>query len=509
MTWHTVTFLQRRSMFVMRACDTERRHVCQRPEQPALCAMLITMLMMGLGLVVPVQAQTTGKFTPLSGMSGLTPPERATGLAVETLCPQLSPNVTSGGVGDLQIRCTEMIGNALAGNTTAARTPLLPLAPEEIVAQGTNAVTTSNRNIGVRLATLHSGVTNLGFYRFGLRHEEPTIPYTLVASLAPFAAVNSVVAASTPSSFSRLGIFANGTFTGGDKDATSREAGFDFKTFGATLGADYRFTNNFVLGVAFNYMSTNIDFDTLSFLSTPAGGGIDTRSFGFSIYGTYYVSNQFYVDSIVNFGWNHYDIDRRIIYAIPATDRAGTLIPGTITTVNQTAQGDTHSAQYSFSVGAGYDFHVQGFTVTPLVRLEYIKLNIDGYQEAMHNTAPGFGLALAFEGQDVESLLSVLGGQASYAISTGVGVLLPQVRAEWRHELKNDARTITSRFVHDPTRTPLALVTDGPDRDFFTLGASLSTTFRGGVAAFVSYETVLGLAQVTAHNVVGGIRFEF
>ena len=144
-----------------------------------------------------------------------------------------------------------------------------------------------------------------------------------------------------------------------------------------------------------------------------------------------------------------------------------------------------------------------------MARLEYVRLNIDGYQEAINNTANGSGLALAFEGQHVDSLLSVLGGQASYAISTGVGVLLPQVRAEWRHEWKNDARTITSRFVNDPNLTPLALVTDGPDRDFFTLGTSLSATFRGGVAAFVSYETVLGLAQVSAHNVVGGIRLEF
>jgi len=356
---------------------------------------------------------------------------------------------------------------------------------------------------------LHGGVTSLGLRRFSLWNEAPTGPYPLVASLAPFAAATSVVAASPPGTFSRLGVFANGTFTGGDKDATSREAGFDFKTFGATLGADYRFTNNFVLGVTFNYLSTDIDFDQSTFISTPAGGGIDTRSFGFSIYGTYYVSNQFYVDGIVNFGWNHYDIDRRIIYAIPTTDRTGALIPGATTTVNQTARGDTNSAQYSFSVGAGYDFNVQGFTITPFVRLEYIRLDIDGYREAINNTANGFGLALAFDDQDVDSFISVLGGQASYAISTGIGVLLPQVRAEWRHEFKNDARTITSRFINDPTRTPVVLATDDPDRNFFNLGASLSATFRGGVAAFVSYETVVGLAEVASHSVVGGIRLEF
>jgi uncharacterized protein with beta-barrel porin domain len=459
--------------------------------------------MIGLSLVGSVQAQ------PLSTIPGLTPPEQATGLSVETLCPKLNPNVTTGGVGDLQIRCTEMIGNANAGNTSAASVPLLPLAPEEIVAQGKSAVEASNRNIGARLAALHGRVTSLGLRRFTLQNEAPTAPYTLVASLAPFAAVNSVVAASTPSAFSRLGLFANGTFTGGDTDATSREAGFDFKTFGMTLGADYRFTDNLVLGATFNYLSTNIDFDKFSFVGTPDGGGMDTRSFGFSIYGTYYVSNQFYVDGIFNFGSNRYDIDRRIIYSIPSTDRSGNLIPGSTTVVNQTAEANTYSTQYAFSVGAGYDFNVQGFTITPFVRLDYGKLNVDGYQEAINNTANGFGLALAFNDQDVESLLSALGAQASYAISTGIGVLLPQVRAEWRHEFKNDARTIASRFVNDPARTPLTIVTDSPDRDFFILGGSLSATFRGGVAAFVSYEAVVGLSQVTSNNVVGGIRLEF
>jgi outer membrane autotransporter protein len=455
---------------------------------------------MSLRLVGPVQAQTVDLTGTLSGIPGITAPEQATGRAVETLCPKLSPAAT-GSVGDLQARCTEMIVSARSGFTSAASAPLLPLAPEEIAAEGKSAIETSNRNVGARLATLRGGVTNLGFRRFALQNDAPAVPYTLVASLAPFAP-SSVVAASTPSNFSRLGFFANGTFTGGDKDVSGQEAGFDYTTFGLTLGADYRFTDNFVLGATFNYLSNDIDFDTTSINNTLSGGGIDTQSFGFSLYSTYYVSNQFYVDGIFSFGSNNYDIDRRIIYSIPA------LSQGT-TTVNQTAKGDTNSTQYSISVGLGYDFNVQGFTITPLARLEYSRLNIDGYQESINNTANGFGLTLAFNDQHVDSLVSVLGAQTSYAISTGIGILLPQFRVEWHHEFLNDARSITSRFANDPARTPLVLGTEDPDRDFVIFGTSLSATFRGGVAAFVSYETVVGLVRVTAHSVVGGIRFEF
>ena len=499
MAWHGARSLQGCAVLDMKSYTVQRRQVCKTQTTRAQCAVWIGMLVMGLSLVSPVRAQTPDLTGTLSGISGISAPEKATGSTVETLCPKLSPTST-GGVGDLQIRCTEMIGNSLSGNTSAASAPLLPLAPEEIAGQGKSAVETSNRNIGTRLATLRGGVTNLGLRRFALQNDAPApaVPYTLVASLAPFAP-SSVVAASTPSNFSRLGLFANGTFTGGDKDVSGQEAGFDYQTFGLTLGADYRFTDNFVLGATFNYLSNDIDFDTTAINNTQSGGGIDTQSFGFSLYSTYYVSNQFYVDGIFSFGSNNYDIDRRIIYSIPSTNRMGMLIPGT-TTVNQTATGDTNSTQYSISVGVGYDFAVQGFTITPLARLEYSRINIDGYQEAINNTANGFGLALAFNDQHVDSLVSVLGGQASYAISTGIGVLLPQLRVEWRHEFENDARSITSRFVNDPARTPLVLGTDDPDRDFVILGTSLSATFRGGVAAFVSYETVVGLVRVSAHT---------
>ena len=344
-----------------------------------------------------------------------------------------------------------MVRNALTGSPNAARNALLPMAPEEIVAQGTNAVETSNRNIGARLAALHGGVTTLGLRRFSLRfdtpRDTPPVPPTLVASLGSFAALGSSGTGSTSTAFSRLGVFANGTFSGGDKDATSREAGFDFDTLGATLGADYRFTNNFILGVAFNYLSTSADFDNVSVLSTPAGGGVDTDGFGVSIYGTYYL-DRFYVDGIVTFGWNDYDTDRRIIYAIPnrASHLRGIL---RTTTVNQTARGDTDGAQYSVSVGAGYDFISGGWTVGPFARLEYMRLDIDGYREQINNTAPGFGLTLAFEDQDVVSLVSVLGGQASYAISTGFGVLLPQARL---------SGAMNSKMIAAPSRPGLSTI---------------------------------------------------
>jgi len=88
-------------------------------------------------------------------------------------------------------------------------------------------------------------------------------------------------------------------------------------------------------------------------------------------------------------------------------------------------------------------------------------------------------------------------------------VLLPQVRLEWEHEFKNDARLLTARFVNDPLRQAIRFTTDNPDRNYVNIGVGLSATFRGGISAFIDYETVVALANVTRHDITVGMRGEF
>jgi outer membrane lipase/esterase len=496
---------------------------------------------MHLLMATPTLAQTGSQpFTPLSGIPGLTPPEEAVGRAVETLCPRLSPRST-GATGDLQIRCTELVGNALAGNQTGVRNPLLEMSTKEVSSQGTSSIETSNiqfTNVSARLAALRSGVRGLSLRGLAFNVNGKPLPDTLLAGLLPAQATSDSVSADggnifprfkawsqrhtpigpmaanpssqgtsravsatdEPSPFGRLGVFLNGTISFGDKDSTSRETGFDFDTYGVTGGLDYRFTDNFILGAAFGYANSNADFSA-------DGGDLDTDAYSVSIFGTYYV-NRFYIDGIVNFGWIDYETNRNIVYSVPRTDRVGNVLPGT-TSVNQTANSETDGMQYSFSVGAGYDFTTGGFTFGPYARVNYLKADIDGFDESIGNANPGFGLALAIDNQDVESFTTAFGAQGSYAFSTGFGVLVPLMRLEWEHEFLDDRRTVTARFVNDPTRTPISLDTDDPDRNFFNLGFGLSAVFARGMGAFVYYETVLGLRDVTAHNIALGVRLGF
>ena len=140
--------------------------------------------------------------------------------------------------------------------------------------------------------------------------------------------------------FGRLGLFVNGTFSFGDKDTTSREAGFDFDTYGVTGGVDYRFTDNLVLGLAFGYTSTEDDYAS-------ARGNMDANAYTFSAFGTYYVG-KLYLDGIFSYSWNDFDSARNIVYTIPSVEsqRQAT------TTVNQTARSETDGTQFAFSLGS-------------------------------------------------------------------------------------------------------------------------------------------------------------
>jgi outer membrane lipase/esterase len=446
-------------------------------------------------LLIPVAAQ--GQFSDFSAIPDLNPTQQAIADGTDGFCDGAAG---SGTPLNMSLCGGGFRGGVQSGTTDAgtARIGLQQLGYEEVITQGTSAVEVSNTqfaNIGARLAALHGGVMSRSLLGVALDRQRTPRVETLVASLLPYAAVASAVPAE-PQTFKRFGLFVNGTLTTGDKDATAREAGFDFNTYGVTVGGDYRLTEHVVLGAAFGYANTDADLDA-------SNDRMDTEGLSLSFYGTYYVLTRFYVDAVVGFGWSNYDTTRHVRYAFVDSG-------GSTRTVDQTMQGDTESTHYSFSFGLGYDFHLGGVTFGPFGRVNYVKVDIEGFREDVAlnpgNTETAQNLDIA--SQNAVSLTTVLGAQASYALSTGFGVLVPQVRVEWEHEFEDDSRRIVATYVEDPGSSFLRIPTDDPDRDFFNVGAGLSAVFAGGMSAYFYYETVLGLDNVAAHHFALGVRKE-
>lgn len=121
-----------------------------------------------------------------------------------------------------------------------------------------------------RLATLRAGGANL--FSFDMDQSNQTEP-VLWASRNSVSMSDAVFSGEEGNDFSRLGIFINGIGAFGERDATTvspgpgpafvfaGEPGFDYDTGGILAGADYRFTDAFILGAAVGYGVTKADIE--------------------------------------------------------------------------------------------------------------------------------------------------------------------------------------------------------------------------------------------------------
>jgi outer membrane autotransporter protein len=421
---------------------------------------------------------------------GLTDNQQAVGSSLDTLCPSLAEQQSSGELSeaeqDLLMTCSNLI------TETGTASTLTRLMPEEVAAQGTasmEAASTQLTNVNSRLVALRGGAVGMNLGGLTVNYAGINFNQRLFEGLIPKDKKPlGSAAGDTEELQGRWGAFINGNVNFGEKDGTDRETGFDFDTTGITLGLDYRFNSQFIAGGALGFSRYDSDYDE-------ASGNLEMDAVSLSAYGTYFQDGNIYVDGLIQLGSNSYDTKRRI-NAAGAPDQFG--------------EGDTDGMEYAFNISAGYEYRHDAMILSPYARLSYTRAEIDAYTEKASNpTTTGFGSVLYIDDQEVDSTVLVLGGNASYTISTTNAVLIPQLRFEWEHEFEDDSRYINARFVYDPTSTVFTIETDEVDRDYFNFGIGLSAVFAQGRTGYLFYETRLGQNDVSLHMINAGIRIEF
>ncbi|MCU7921689.1 MAG: choice-of-anchor D domain-containing protein, partial [Candidatus Thiodiazotropha sp. (ex Dulcina madagascariensis)] len=314
-------------------------------------------------------------------------------------------------------------------NTTMALfqvTPESATKANNTTRQGGEAQT---RNLGSRISALRSGVRGLSFKGLDLRIDEQNLPVELIAQTYNNSGRGGGASADNSLLASRLGVFITGDISTGSKDETDLESGLDFDTYGLTVGADYRITNQFILGGAVGYIDTEAELERNA-------GDLDAQGYSLSLYGTYYSEQNYFVDFSATYGKNDFDQQRSIIYQLGGLD------------VNQELTADYDGDMFSLFIGSGYDFNRGAWTFGPRADLEYIKSDVDGFtEETSDPTAPGGGWATRIGETDQRWLTLNVGGRASYTHGTDWGVLIPYARLDWLHEFKDDAQIITAHFV--------------------------------------------------------------
>ncbi len=428
---------------------------------------------------------TSARFqvNPLAGISGLTAAQRSVANALDNACPSLQQLINNQEGGTTQQESLLDTCNDLASaSDQEIISALQQFLPVEIAAQGRNSISLArirNKNILLRLDALRSGASGPSFENISVSIQGEQLPSIVISELTKS---KKGGAASADSIASPLGVFVNGNISIGDTETTENEAGFDFETNGLTMGVDYRYSDQFVLGGALNYISTNSDY--LSRSST-----LDIDGYSLSLYGSYYQSEQVFIDSILSIGLNNYDSQREF----------------TTGGINHDLKGDTDGAEYAFSLGGGYEFNYQNLSFVPQARVNYLRIKVDSYDE----TSSGSGLNLSIDDQDIESLITSISGNLSLAYSTQYGVFIPYLSIEWAHEFENDSRAIIAHFVNDPTKTNFSVLTDDPDQDYFFLGLGVSAAMANGKSAFLHYEQMLDHADTSQYTVTAGFRLEF
>jgi outer membrane autotransporter protein len=282
----------------------------------------------------------------------------------------------------------------------------------------------------------------------------------------------------------KLGIFITGEATFSDRDATANELANDSTDTAVTIGADWRFDDSLIAGIALTYGSGDTDF-------SGNAGKLDTDSYAATLYASVAPNDTYYFDGYVGLGRQDYDGRRNISFSAGGTP------------VNATANSDTDGDEWVAGVSAGADFAFEGWTIGPHAQLDYSRREIDAYSET-----GGSGFAMSYGDQTIRSLQSTLGGHASFAHSTDWGVVVPSARIEWVHEFKDDDRQIPASFTQSPGNS-FVIQTDEADHDFFRVGVGVSAIMPHGWVAFSDFQTQFSHDFLDRHVFAIGLRKEF
>jgi len=363
---------------------------------------------------------------------------------------------------------------------------LSEISPEQLTSIFTISVATSqiqNVNIERRLDDVRNGSTGFSANGLALSNRNGSIRYdgAPIANTADGLTLagwdgGSIVGKDVIAPVitqSRWGFFATGHGEWANIKGTGNAAGQEFTSAGFTIGADYRVSENFVVGIQGGYTNTQSDLLRSGHLEVDGGrGGVYASWFG----------NGAYLNAAVGGGYNSYRTKRN--------------------TLGGFAHGDSDGGEFNALLGAGYDFPVGGsFTIGPVASVQYTYTGLNGFTEN------GSDAPLDFSSQHADSLRTLVGAKIAGAFNAGSVVIRPEIRAQWKHEYMDSTPGISSRFRGGD----YVFTVDAPDmgRDSLVLDAGAAVEFNSTVSVFAWYTGELGRKNYDSHSVNGGFRIAF
>ena len=465
------------------------------PRTPGGVAVVLRVVEQG---TLSVRFDLTGG---LAFIPGLDPRTSSVAQAIDGLCPQLAnipPAQLTPGQRDLQMRCGEVVG--AAGTGTATNDALGQLRADGAAPQATAAFGGRDvqfTNLGVRVDALRIGARR-GLSLAGLNMQTSGGSVPLAMLLPATMAANE---AQSDEMASPWGGFFTGQIGRTDQQQADGAPGFDGRSYGLTGGVDYRVNAQWVLGAALGYDTSNNDL-------TQDRGSVDSRQFSGTLYASWISPYDYYADILAAYSRIDFDLERNIRYRI--SPQAGMPMGTPDTQVSQAAIADPNGDSRSLALTLGRDFHNGGWTSSGYLRAELTRVDLDGYEERPRlSDAPGAGLVLRVDPRGLESRTVRVGARTSFARSMSYGILVPSARVEWVREFQDDPQLITTRFIADPTNTPISFSGSAIDNGYGNLGFSLTSVLANGRSFYLAYEHRFGQDLIDQDLLNLGGRIEF
>jgi outer membrane autotransporter protein len=275
----------------------------------------------------------------------------------------------------------------------------------------------------------------------------------------------------------RLGVFIAGGLENAKQQSTAAGPGFRTKTTGATAGADYRLSKQWVLGAGLAMLDTNTKFTTGTGRQVAKGSSV-------TFYGSWMPTAAWYVDAAVSVDRTRYELQR--------DDPVG-----------DAAFARTKGKGQGLTLSAGYDQRWGAWSLSPFARAEMVDVRIQAFEE--------FGSINSLEvgEQRVKSGNFTLGGQLQYNISSGWGIVTPYARIEATRTFEDNTSPVRVRLVGSSSAILLDESTELRDQSFGNAAIGVSAQMLRGISLFADAEVGFGQTNYKPWRLNGGMKVEF
>ncbi len=266
---------------------------------------------------------------------------------------------------------------------------------------------------------------------------------------------------------------------------TDLENGFQSNLKGLLAGADYRFSDEFVLGTALSHIK-----DSATFFNN--AGSMETGNTVLNLYATWLPADSVAVDGYLGYGKITFD-SRRVINWVtnPPNGFFGTV------------SGSTTGQQTMAGMSASLQSELAGIGISPAINLDYIKTRINGYDESGTTT-----IEMHYGDRDITSLTGSVGVRLGSSHGFDWGELLPNLQMAAVHEFQNNSQQIQNELVITPG-SGFLVATDAPDRNYFNVGFGVTAALYSGAQFFLDYEKRTQDKLLNSWAVSLGGLFEF